>query len=379
MSGVGATDRTSENAGGALIRRLADRGWEFPFFQAVWLLERLLGAGYIPVGGRGPTGRELVHFRPDVELGFPATDVRQIATRVDAATGRSSYRIDVTFLGLYGVSTPLPLHYAVDILRSVEPALEAKPEHTPGVEPGSAPTRDFLDVLHHRLISLFYRSWLKYRYHVTFGMPDRDVVSDYLLWLIGLSPGTTQQELGVDPIRMIRYAGLLTQRPRSATGLEGLLTDYWPDTTVQVQQCVGRWVTLKSQDLNVIGSANCRLGEDLTVGEQVYDLNGEFNLVLGPVDWATYLSLLPDGERFAQTQALVRLYGQDPLAFNVEIRLKSGQVPPARMAAQGDTVRLGYTSWVATQEVPETAVMFEATVRHGPWIAGESVKNVSAA
>jgi len=366
MAEVAATDRTRSAPERELIGRLLARGWEFAFFQAVWLLEQTAG-DHVPVGGRGPVARERLRFRPDPGLSFPPVDVLHVQELIDSGTGQSFYRVDVTFMGLYGVSTPLPLHYAVSILRSVEPALDksgqvAAPAPGEGLArpAGSTPVRDFLDLLHHRLLSLFYRAWTKYRYHVTFAMPGRDVMSDYFLWLIGCSPKWGAADLGVEPIRMLRYAGLFTQRPRTGAGLEGLLFDYWGGVPTQVEQCVGRWVTLKPEDLNRAGLANSALGVDLTVGEQVYDLNGCFNVVIGPMDWPAYLSFLPDGSRFAQTEALVRLYQQDPLACSIEIRLQAGEVPEMMLSSDDRAGRLGYTSWVRTAELPETSVRFGA-------------------
>jgi type VI secretion system protein ImpH len=102
----------------SLIDRLVRRGWEFDFFPAVWLLERF-AAGGAPVGEVGPVSAERIRFRPEVSMVFPATDVRRVAVVDGPSEDESIYQIDVTFMGLYGVSTPLPLHYAVDVLRSV--------------------------------------------------------------------------------------------------------------------------------------------------------------------------------------------------------------------------------------------------------------------
>ncbi|MBU1920263.1 type VI secretion system baseplate subunit TssG, partial [bacterium] len=104
------------------------------------------------VGGRGPVADEPIRFRPEVSVGFPPTDVRRITVR-PGADGEPTYQIDVTFMGLYGVSTPLPLHYAISILRSVQPyssmpteqAPGASADHpvAPGEEPESTPARDW--------------------------------------------------------------------------------------------------------------------------------------------------------------------------------------------------------------------------------------------
>ena len=167
--------------------------------------------------------------------------------------------------------------------------------------------------------------------------------------------------LGVDPIRLIRYGGLLTQHPKSAVALEGLLDDYWAGPEIHVEQCLGRWVAVPTADLNRIGLGNTSLGVDLTIGEQVYDLSGLFQVTVGPVDWATYTSFLPGGERFSQTRALVQLYCSDPLAFTSEVKLLPGQIPEMRLTSDDQTTRLGFTSWALTGEGPETSVTFEAT------------------
>ena len=247
-----------------LYRRLTSRGFEFDFFQLVWLLERYTNVEAY-VGMRGPLGQEPFRFRPEISMGFPATDVRRLTWVDDGSSDIGFHQIDVTFLGLYGVATPLPMHYAIDVLRSVETysaaGAQAEPADTTdsartaqaesaAADRGSTPIRDFLDIFHHRIISLFYRSFLKYRYDRTFGMPGRDPITDYLLWLIGCSPDFDETTLGVSPVRMLRYAGVLTQRPRSAAMLEGVVRDYWRDIDVEVEvhQCVGRWVVIDESD-----------------------------------------------------------------------------------------------------------------------------------
>lgn len=365
---AGPRNSEGQNRGG-LLQRLINRGWEFDFFQAVWLLERYCGSP-TPVGGRGPVAAEPIRFRPEVSMGFPSTDVRRITPLAAAGQGPTGvpegetlYRIDATFMGLYGVSTPLPLHYAVEILRAVDP-YEARPpvSDTPDsaveIEPESAPARDFLDIFHHRLLSLFYRSWTKYRYHVTYGMPGRDTVTPFLLWLIGCQRGYDQAILGVEPIRLIRYAGLLTHHPKPAVSLEGLLGDYWGGMPIKVNQWIGRWVALNLADLNVIGVTHCRLGVDLTVGEEVYDLSGAFSITIGPMDWATYMMFLPGEWCYEQTCSLVHYYCCDPLAFNLEVRLLPGEVRPMHLASDDEAGRLGMTSWIGEEPSKELSISF---------------------
>ena len=350
----------------SVLDRLRSCGWTFDFAQAAWLLERCTGR--TQVGFSGPAAEEAIRFRPHVSMGFPSTDVRRITEQHPESSDQPVYCLDQTFLGLYGVATPLPLYLAIDVLRSVEPDASALPDEDEAGEAaraqaafGHAPVRDFLDILHHRMISLFYRSWTKYRYYTTFGMPRSDAITDYLLWLIGQGPASHQARLGVSPVRLIRYAGALTQHPRSSSTLEGALLDFWKEIPFRVTPLMGRWVTLGTSDMNVLGMMNSALGVDLTIGEQVYDLSGGFRIDLGPVDWETYAVFLPDGECFAQTRSLVQLYCADPLVFTIEVRLRAGQVPEMQLSSDEGGARLGYTSWVRTEEMPETSVTFDAS------------------
>ncbi|MCK4341300.1 MAG: type VI secretion system baseplate subunit TssG [Phycisphaerae bacterium] len=349
----------------SLLERLRKRAWEFDFFQAVWLFERYRGIE-VPVGQRGPVARERLRFRPDLSLGFPATDVRRITECRDPAGGEPYYLLDVTFLGMYGVSTPLPVHYAIDILRASDPTVtdestEDGREQPADAPPASSPVRDFLDIFHHRVISLFYRSWLKYRYERMFAAPRRDAITEYLRLLIGCPPSFDESTLGLPPIRLIRYAGALTQHPRSATTLAGVLYDYWENIPVRVSQFLGQWVPLEEADLNRFGLANSGLGVDLTVGDQVYDLGGAFNIAVGPVDWDTYLSFVPGGFRYMQTRALTKLYCCDPLAFTLEVTLRAGEVPETQLTSDSTAGALGMTSWARTEEMGETSVTFAAS------------------
>src|SRR5262249_39251064 len=110
------------------LARMLARGWEFDFFQAAWLLERYCPdsgiQGYAKhvkaarVGERGPLSCDPLRFRPPVSMGFPPTDVRRVESLRNPENQGYYFRLDVTFMGLYGVCTPLPLHYARNILIS---------------------------------------------------------------------------------------------------------------------------------------------------------------------------------------------------------------------------------------------------------------------
>jgi predicted component of type VI protein secretion system len=104
--------------------------------------------------------------------------------------------------------------------------------------------------------------------------------------------------------------------------------------------------------------ANCRLGTDLVIGDEAYDLGGAFAVCVGPLDWATYLQFVPGGVRFRQTRDLVRFCCRDPLECFVELTLEPGQIPPLELSSSETAGRLGLTSWVRTCEMGQTSVTF---------------------
>ncbi len=338
----------------SLTRRLGDRGYRFDFFQAVWLLERLHGR--TPIGERGPAAAETLRFRPTVSVGFPGADLHGIRA-YDDESGAAKFLVETTFLGVYGVDTPLPVHYAFDVARESARAIGS--EDAAGMH-ASAPVRDFLDLFHNRVAALLYRAWLKYRYDRAFGS-KRDVLSAYLRLLMGGGPEIGEAEHGLDPVRLLRYIAAFTQRPRSAMLLEGVLRDYFAPIPFRVRQFRGQWVTLAERDLNRLGLANCGVGEDMTVGEQIYDLSGAFTIEVGPVDWPQYLTFTIGAERFNAVRALSKLLCQDPLTFTFETTLAPGAARPTQLVVDDErAAKLGLTAWVASEPLGEQQVTAEA-------------------
>ena len=59
--------------------------------------------------------------------------------------------------------------------------------------------RDFFDIFNHRMISLFYQAWEKYRFTIPYERGERDRFSHHLLALIGLGTPGLQNRLARCP------------------------------------------------------------------------------------------------------------------------------------------------------------------------------------
>src|SRR5437763_9046835 len=116
---------------------------KFDFFQAVRLLERLAASSdRAAVGGDTAPEQEAVHFRVLPALRFPAGPVSKAS-----AEGEGPPELVVTFGGLTGPDGILPQHYTALLI-----ARQRLKDNT---------LRDWLDMFHHRLLSLFARAWEK--------------------------------------------------------------------------------------------------------------------------------------------------------------------------------------------------------------------------
>jgi type VI secretion system protein ImpH len=307
------------------------RRWAF--FQLVRRITRARTDAVAP-GGPGPAALENVRFRPAASLGFPATDVDQ----VEALEGEPKrYRVTVNFMGLYGPASPLPNHFTEEILWA-------------GAE--GAAVRDFLDVFHHRIISLLYRAWEKYRYPEQFMAATPDPVTRRMLALLGLGTPGMGRAAGLDLPPLLRTAGALSSRRRSAIGLERFIASHLEGVEVRVEPCIRRRVRIAAHERIRLGRSRSRLGVETCLGELVSDRGGAFRIHLGPLGLARYRSLLPGSADLARLVRLTRLYARSPLGFDVRLRLRAREVPALKLDPAAG-LGLGYMSWLAPRGTEE--------------------------
>ena len=325
----------------SLEEKLLQRGHHFSFFQAVRLLE-LLNPEAPLLGGKGPAKDEVIRLRPAMSQVFPVSDIAEIEKIHVAAEELERFRVTARFFGLYGSVSPLPIAYTEAIYEEDDP--------------GAVRVREFLDIFHHRLLSLLYRGWLKYRYCVQFMPGGKDAFSRRLLPLTGVTESTRLRT--VPQISLLRYLGLLTQLPRSAAGLKQLLTDFFDLIPVRITQFVGRRVTLKPSQRNFLGRQNCRPGKDLIIGESVLDRSGKFRITLGPVNFRTFLEFIPSGKGFKTIKDLVMLFVMDPLMFEIEVILSGDEVPEMELVPDAKSF-LGWSGWLLSGKSSDVSVVFQ--------------------
>lgn len=312
-----------------VYRRLLEEGHRFEFSQVVRLLELMFPEA--PAPGETTDYLEVpVRLKPSADLVFPATDVK----RVERFAGdRERVQVLVTFLGLYGIDSPLPYYFYERLAQKTEE---------------TAPHRDFLDIFNHRLYAFFYRAWKKYRPRLHHRTGGRDRHSRRFVALAGLGTPHALDDVSLSPMRLAAQAGVLAPQARNAAGLEALVAAFFEGIEVEVIENVPRWVAIPSRA--GLGDGDFQLGTQATIGEQIYDRSGKFRVRLGPMGVEQYLALLPGGEDTSDLQTLVRLYAPDSLDFDVELQIRSEDLPTTKLGTSG--TELGYTTSVGQPRTP---------------------------
>jgi type VI secretion system protein ImpH len=98
-------------------------------------------------------------------------------------------------------------------------------------------------------------------------------------------------------------------------------------------------------------SAYATLGTDAVIGSRVWDVQGSFRLLIGPLSYEHFRGFLPDGEQMRELAALARSYVGPVLNFNVQLILTGPEVPPMQLSAAPEAQagsRLGWDTWLPT-------------------------------
>jgi type VI secretion system protein ImpH len=330
---------TGRRADSALSERLFLEPHRFGFFQAVRLLE-LFGGPHVRVGHDGPPAGETVRFGVEASLAFPASEILDLQPGED---DRPAHMV-VRHMGLTGPQGTLPRHYTTLVMERLRQRDRALAE--------------FLDLFNHRLISLFFRGWTKYRWHLGVRKDARDALSAALFSFFGLGTPGLRDRLAVDDRALLFYTGLLAQQPRSATGLAALVADYFGDLQVGVDQFVGQWLVLDPEgrtSLRLHGGNN-RLGVDAIIGSRVWHTQSRFRVRLGPMTWARFCAFLPPGRASREALALTRFFVGLALDFEFRLVLRADEIRPSQLGSVGPlATRLGWSTWLASRPASHDA------------------------
>ncbi len=307
------------------IEALLAQAHRTDFFALVALLERLTPSA-ARVGGDGPPNREALRFRHDPSLGFSAGDVSSASLlRVQpddiSERPRDVAEITTTFLGLTGAVSPLPLYISAEVATQ---------------NAGQNIQASFLDIFHHRLLSLFYRLVTRYEYAREATSMLDDVWSRRTLTLAAPALVDRVAESLIPRHKLLKLAPILTRRSRSARDLVLALEETLElaPGQVQVQQLIGGFVPIDEAQRMRLSTQTAVLGRDAVLGSQAYERASRFRIQLGPMSGSEYPRYSDNGDRIALVREVVTLLVREPLDYDLELLLGDDALPGFSISSQ---------------------------------------------
>jgi type VI secretion system protein ImpH len=312
-----------------LTWRLTASPFTFDFFRAVRLVECRFPEK--PRIGRSLSPRDdavrfgqvpSLAFAPSTLAGFQPADAERPA------------KLSVNFLGLFGPNGPMPVHiteYARERqLNAHDPTLTS-----------------FLDVFHHRVLSLFYRAWAVNQKAVDLDRPKEARFPTYIGTFFGLGTESLRDRDAVPDNAKLYFSGHLACKTRHAEGLERIVADFF-EMPAKVITFVGQWLLLPA-------SSQCRLGESpdtgalgttAIVGSRFWETQLKFRLRLGAMRLNDFHRMLPIGDAFRRLKCWVLNYSGQEYFWDVQLVLKAEEVPETRLGEGG---LLGWTTWLKSR------------------------------
>ena len=194
-----------------------------------------------------PPGNALLPSQDPFRLGqvaslvFPPREIAQLSQT------HSPCKIALFSLGVWGPNSVLPLHLS-------EPAHLAATRQQPVLN-------DFMDIFHHRVLSLFYRAWFISQDTATLDDPDNELFSERVSCLTGLhrqpSPATH-----LPAHARLSAAPWLIRETRHPEAIAETLQHYFR-RPFRVEEFVLQWISLPVSESRASGPPHAvlRLGD----------------------------------------------------------------------------------------------------------------------
>jgi type VI secretion system protein ImpH len=218
---------------------------------------------------------------------------------------------------------------------------------------------DFLDIFQHRWMTLFYRAWASSQAAAGLDRPAAESFSRY----VGLLSGTDPGEVAGSPLAVHARLAAAAHHIREARNPDGLTSTlaHFFGFRVRMEEFILHWMTLEPAERTYLGKPGpaATLGGGSISGEKVPDRQHKFRLVLGPLDMAQYLRLIPGGRDLPVLIEWVRSFVGFEYVWEIELRLKPRVAPPPLL---GSGERLGWSIWFETgsnDDTPAVGMLFE--------------------
>ncbi len=302
-----------------ITKQLFTKISKFSFIQAIRLLE-------LDFKNKNDALDSKIRTRPRLSLDFPNSDIVDIKKEDDII------KLTVTFMGLYGESSPLPTFYTENLLE------EQRDDKTV--------MREFIDIFNIPIYQAYFKVWLKNQLGVRLNEFNDSKVMDLLHVFSGM-PKEHLRQKHKDTYSLLKYAALNMQYPRSAEALRTLISGIVDKDTVEIIQCVKQMAPIPENQYCSLGKKNSILDDNLHLGDKIKDRMGKFRVFISGLSIDDFNLLLPNEKKFNSLVRAVRLYLGESLNWDLQLTLRDDAYEAITLGGDKN-VKLGLNTWLGT-------------------------------
>lgn len=303
-----------------------DRPWQAGFISLMRAISAKNPEMSLPGTAARPS-QEMFRLGQAASMAFSPREI----SHMDMQDGRLQLRL--FGLGSWGPQGALPLH-----LSELAWSRSAQRDAT---------LTDFVDIFHHRALSLFYRAWFVAQDTASLDRSSDERFSFYIASLIGMDPQDLSTKCLPAHARLASSAHLIREA-RNPDGLLGAIRYYF-QVDAQMEEYVTQWISLDAQDCSILGErdAALQLGDGAILGDTVRDRQHKFKLILGPLTLEQYMRFNPWGSDLPVLKEWVRNFIGFEYAWDAQLVLAAHEVPQASLSGNH---QLGYAVWLEREE-----------------------------
>jgi type VI secretion system protein ImpH len=154
-----------------------------------------------------------------------------------------------------------------------------------------AAVKDFFDIFNNKMLSLQY-AYSKKHSVSSLSLPLKKAVIGKLMFSLS-GFGFENQDNSVIPEQFkISCHNLFWQCSRSSTGLEAMLSNFF-EVDIKVEQFTGGFIEIPKSEQSALGTRYNTIGKDCYLGNKFWDITGGINVIVGPMDFKSYIKFLP--------------------------------------------------------------------------------------
>ncbi|SFV51366.1 Uncharacterized protein ImpH/VasB [hydrothermal vent metagenome] len=271
---------------------------------------------------------EHIEFKSNPSLSFQKSEISNI--KFIELKDKVVVQIEINFLGLFGTATPLPIHYAEEIIDDSHEDMVLV---------------DFLNLFNHHLQKFIYSIWERHRYYIKYEDELRDNFSKYILSILGLYSQVKNRDYPLNLHKLLPFAGIISMKQRPTTAIIPIIKHYIGHDSISIDEYLISKAIVPNWQKNRVGEENCSLGEDMIIGEFSTVCNLKFRINLNDIPWNYLYDYSYQGKRLGELKYLIDFLLKEPLDFELSLNIKKSNIKKFYLNEEG-AILLGVNSWI---------------------------------